>query len=140
MALTPVKKLSEVGNRLRKTFSMKTLLLSPNASETFVLEVGKSAIIQRLEVDKACVVEVFGTPTHDPLLDKNPYTFLATPERLVEDGSTVLRDGTIIQTRQYSIFTNLESPPKPQVYGRITNNQSVAAAITIKFMYLTVED
>lgn len=140
MALTPVKKLSEVGNRLRKNFQLKTLLLNPNATEKFVIDCGKSAIVQRLEVDGPCVVEVFGTENHSPILDQTPYRFVAVAGHLVDDGSTTLRDGTVIKSRQYSIFVNLETPGKPQVYGQITNSQPVAASITIKLMYLTVED
>lgn len=140
MALTPVKKLSEVGNRVRKNFLLKTLLLAPNASETFVIDSGTSAIVQRLEVDGPCVVEVFGTETHNPIIDKTPYKFVAIAGHLIDDGSTTLRDGTVIKSRQYSIFVNLESPTRKQVYGQITNSQAVAAAITIKLMYLTVED
>jgi hypothetical protein len=140
MALTPVKKLSEVGNRVRKNFELKTLLLAPNASETFVIDSGSSAIVQRLEVSGPCVVEVFGTETHNPIIDKTPYKFVAVAGHLVDDGSTTLRDGTVIKSRQYSIFVNLENPIRPQVYGQITNSQAVAASITIKLMYLTVED
>lgn len=140
MALTPVKKLSEVGNRVRKNFELKTLLLAPNASETFVIDSGSSAIVQRLEVSGPCVVEVFGTETHNPIIDKTPYKFVAVAGHLVDDGSTTLRDGTVIKSRQYSIFVNLETPIRPQVYGQITNSQAVAASITIKLMYLTVED
>lgn len=140
MALTPVKKLSEVGNRVRKNFELKTLLLAPNASESFVIDSGSSAIVQRLEVSGPCVVEVFGTETHNPIIDKTPYKFVAVAGHLVDDGSTTLRDGTVIKSRQYSIFVNLENPIRPQVYGQITNSQAVAASITIKLMYLTVED
>jgi hypothetical protein len=140
MALTPVKKLSEVGNRVRKNFELKTLLLAPNASESFVIDSGSSAIVQRLEVSGPCVVEVFGTETHNPIIDKTPYKFVAVAGHLVDDGSTTLRDGTVIKSRQYSIFVNLENPIRPQVYGQITNSQPVAASITIKLMYLTVED
>jgi hypothetical protein len=140
MALTPVKKLSEVGNRVRKAFELKTLLLAPNASESFVIDSGSSAIVQRLEVSGPCVVEVFGTETRNPIIDKTPYEFVAVAGHLVDDGSTTLRDGTVIKSRQYSIFVNLETPIRPQVYGKITNSQAVAASITIKLMYLTVED
>lgn len=140
MALSPVKKLSEVGNRVRKNFELKTLLLAPNASESFVIDSGSSAIVQRLEVSGPCVVEIFGTETHNPIIDKTPYKFVAVAGHLVDDGSTTLRDGTVIKSRQYSIFVNLETPIRSQVYGQITNSQAVAASITIKLMYLTVED
>ena len=140
MALVAVKKLSEVGNRVRKTYEIKTLLLAPNASETFVIDCGASAIVQRLEVDSPCVVEVYGVADKNPVDDPTPYKFVATADHLIDDGSTQLRDGTIIKTRQYSIFVNLENPKQPQVYGVITNNQSTSASITLTLTYLTVED
>lgn len=140
MALVAVKKLSEVGNRVRENYSIKTLLLAPNASETFVIDCGSSAIVQRLKVDAPCVVEVYGVADKNPIDDPTPYRFVATAERLMDDGSTVLRDGTILKTRQYSIFVNHEDPKQPQVYGVITNNQSTPASITLTLTYLTVED
>jgi len=140
MALVPVKKLSEVGNRVRQTYSIKTILLTPNASESFVIDCGASAIVQRLKVDSPCVVEVFGVADHNPIDDPTPYTFIAKADRLMDDGSTVLRDGTVLKTRQYSIFVNLENPKRPQVYGKITNNQPTSVSITLTLTYLTVED
>jgi len=140
MALVPLKKLSEVGNRVRKTFELKTLLLAPNASESFVIDCGASAIVQRLKVDKMCVVEVFGVEDHNAFDDPTPYKFAAVTGHLMDDGSTVLRDGTVLKTRQYSIFVNLETPKRAQVYGKITNTGPLAASITFDLTYLTVED
>lgn len=140
MALVPVKKLSEVGNRVREYFQLKTLLLSPNASESFVIDCGASAIVQRLKVSHPCVVEVFGVENHNAIDDPTPYKFVAITGHLMDDGSTTLRDGTVIKTRQYSIFVNLEKPKRPQMYGKITNTGATSAAITIDLTYLTVED
>lgn len=140
MALIPKKKLSEVGSRPREEFTITTLLLAPNASESFVIPCGGTAIIIRLGVSSPCMVEVYGTEDHDPIVDPTPYKLLATADHLFDDGSTALRDGTIIKTRQYSIFTNLETPLKPQVYGVITNTTAQSAAIKLTLKYLTVED
>ncbi len=140
MALIPVKKLSEVGNRARKNFQLKTLLLAPNASESFVIGCGASAIVQRLKVTSPCVVEVYGVEDHNSIDDPTPYKFVATTGHLMDDGSTTLRDGTVLKTRQYSIFVNLETPNKSQMYGKITNTGSTSVAITFSLTYLTVED
>lgn len=141
MALYPDRKrLSEVGNRTRKKFELTTLTLAPNDYEDFVIDCGSSAIVQNLKVSAPCVVEVFGVEDHNPVDDPNPYRFLATSDHLMDDGSTMLRDGTVFKTRQYSIFVNLEKPNKPQMYARITNNQPQAVAITLTLFYLTVED
>lgn len=140
MALVPIKKLSEVGNRTRKTFEITTLVLAPNASESFAIDCGMSAIVQRLKVSAACVVEVFGVADHNPVDDPTPYKFIATADHLFDDGSTMLRDGTVLKSRQYSIFVNLEDPKQPQMYGKITNTLATPQAITLTLTYLTVED
>ena len=140
MALVPIKKLSEVGNRTREYFELTTLLLAPNASEVFVIDCGATAIVQKLAVDRPCVVEVYGVEDRNPIDDPTPYRFIAVSGHLADDGATTLRDGTVLKTRQYSIFANLETPKRAQVYGVITNNQSTATAINFKMTYLTVED
>lgn len=139
-ALIPRKKLSEVGNRPRKLFEITTLLLAPNASESFVIPCGATAIVQRLRVSAPCMVEVYGVADHNPIVDPTPYKFLATADHLFDDGSTALRDGTIIKTRQYSMFVNLDTPLKPQMYGVITNTTAQSVAIKLTLTYLTVED
>ena len=138
--LAPGKRLSQVGNRERKTFHFETILLTPGSYEDFVLDTGKSAIVQRLRVSGECLVQVFASEDHSPVIDPTPYTFKAVPGSLVEDGSTKMTDGTVFKTRQYSIFVNLETPTKPQVYARITNTQAVSTKITLDLIYLTVED
>lgn len=140
MALIPVKKLSEVGNRVRQTTRLTTLVLAPNASESFAIECGSTAIVQRLAVNSPCVVEVFGVEDHNPIDDPNPYKFIATDGHLMDDGTTFFRDGTTLKTRQYSIFVNLETPKRAQMYGKITNTGTSARSITLDLTYLIVED
>ena len=140
LPLKPVKRLSEAGLKRRQNFEYVTISLAPNQMEAFTFECGMSAIIQRLEVDSPAVVQMWGHPEYDTRVDPNPYTFRATADHLMDDGSTALRDGTIIKTRQYSIFTNLETPSQPQVYGTITNIGTTLKKITLKIQYLTVEE
>ncbi|MND67827.1 hypothetical protein D3C80_592530 [compost metagenome] len=138
--LIPKKRLSEVGNRVRQKFNFVSTLLTPGAHEDFVLESGASAIVQRLRVSSPCVVEFFGTEDHSPIIDPTPYRFKAVAGHLMDDGTTQMSDGTVIKSRQYSNFINLEDPVKPRVYGRITNTQPVNATITLDLLFLTVED
>jgi hypothetical protein len=140
MAMSQGKKLSEAGLRKRQTFTYTTAVLAPNASEAFAMELGHSAIVLRLLVSSPCLVEVYGDPSFDPAIDPNPYTFRATSDHLMDDGSTLLRDGTVLKSRQYSIFVNLEDPTKPFMYGQITNNSATPIAITLKIIYLIVEE
>lgn len=140
MALTPVKKLSEVGSRPRQSFEYETLLLAPNATEAFVFNCGYSAIVQRLQVSAPCMVEMWAAPDRNSQRDPNPYTFVATSDHLLDDGTTFLRDGSILKTRQYSIFVNQEAQKQPRMYGYITNTGSQPVKIKLTIQYLTVED
>lgn len=139
-AMTPSKKLSEAGLRRRKNFTYTTATLKPNSSEAFSMELGMSVIVQKLKVSSPCLVEVYGDPNFDPEIDPNPYAFRATADHLLDDGSTLLMDGTVLKTRQYSIFVNLESPSKPFLYGQITNNSPTNVKITLDLTYLIVEE
>lgn len=141
MALIPKKRLSEVGNRDRETYTYTTQLLALNQTESFELDPGGSTVIvQRLSLDVPCVVEVWAAPDRNTLLDPNPYTFSATADHLIDDGQTMLKDGTTIKTRQYSMFVNMESPKQSKFYGYITNTGTETVAITLTLSFLTVED
>lgn len=140
LPLLPRKKLSDAGLKRRQIFEFRSINLLPNQTEEFVLECGMSAIVQRLELDSPAVVQFWGTPDYNPAIDPNPYTFRATPDHLFDDGSTGLADGTIIRTRQYSVFVNLESPSQPYMYGTIMNTGATAKQINLKIMFLTVEE
>lgn len=82
------------------------------------LPLGVSSIVYNLNVSRPCKVEVFGTRDRT---DVNPYTFIATEDHLADDGTVILNDGSSFQSRQYSIFANLEDPPRPMVYATITS-------------------
>jgi hypothetical protein len=75
---------------------------------------------------------VFGTAQKN---EPNPYTFRATEDHLTDDGTTLLSDGTVIKTRQYSIFANLEEPVQEKVYARITNLSPVGGPLDIDILY-----
>jgi hypothetical protein len=96
------------------------------------MDLGISSIVYALTVNRPVLVEVFATSL---LNETNPYAFLATPDHLVDDGSVLLDDGSVIQQRQYSIFANQETPPEPRVYARITNIDGVAGNVTVKLTY-----
>ena len=54
---------------------------------------------------------------------------------VIDDGTVLLDDGSVIQQRQYSIFANLEDPPEPNVYARITNIDGLDGNLTLSLMY-----
>ena len=104
-------------------------LLGFGTSE-FKLNLGVSAIVYSVGVSRPVKVEVFGTAAKD---EDNPYTFIATPDHLVDDGTVILNDGSSFQSRQYSIFTNMETPPDSNVYVTLTSLSPYLASTPITF-------
>lgn len=98
------------------------------------LELGISSVVYGLTVSRPVKIEIFGDPSRG---EPNPYTFVATPDHLTDDGTVVLNDGSSYQSRQYSIFANFEEPPKPKVYGRISSLNAFLASdpITLTIYY-----
>jgi hypothetical protein len=116
----------------RKQFEYYIPNLPSGDFDEFVIDTGIASIVYALTVNRPVLVEVFSNKF---LNETNPYAFLATPDHLIDDGSVLLDDGSVIQQRQYSIFANQETPPEPRVYGRITNIDGVAGNVTLKLTY-----
>ena len=100
----------------------------------FTMKLGQAAIVYNLSVSRPVKVEVFGTPEKN---EPNPYTFIATPDHLTDDGSVWLNDGSSYQSRQYSIFTNLEEPPKDIHYVTVTSidNHLANTPVVLELLY-----
>lgn len=105
-----------------------TSLLGYGTAE-LVLPLGVSSIVYALSVSRPVKVEVFGTPDKS---EPNPYTFIATPDHLTDDGVVVLNDGSSYQSRQYSIFANMEDPPTSNVYVTISSLDPFEATSPVK--------
>jgi len=110
----------------RKTFSFAIPSLVSGATYLYTAQLGYASIIYSLGVTAPVKVEVFGTlagqtsnTTPNPY-EQNPYTFIATSRRTYDDGTIFFSDGTSMQTRQYSIFANLEDPATKNIYFKIT--------------------
>ena len=99
----------------------------------FTMKLGQAAIVYNLSVSRPVKVEVFSTPAKN---EPNPYTFIATPDHLVDDGTVWLSDGSSYQSRQYSIFTNLEDPPKDTHYVTVTSIDNHLASTPVVFELL----
>lgn len=102
----------------RRRYATRIDTLLGYGSVQFNLPLGVSSIVYGLTVSRPVKVEVFGTAARD---EPNPYTFIATPDHLTDDGSVILNDGSSFQSRQYSIFANLEDPPTQNVYVTMTS-------------------
>lgn len=116
----------------RKKWSYEIEDLPPTTSIDFDIDIGIASIVYALTVSRPCLVEVFATAEKN---ESNPYTFYATLDHLVDDGTVLLNDGSVIQQRQYSIFANQEEPPVGRVYGRITNIDGIGGPISINLTY-----
>lgn len=99
-----------------------------------VLPLGVSSIVYNLKVSRPVKVEVFGNVAMN---EDNPYTFIATPDHLIDDGTVILNDGSSFQSRQYSIWNNLEDPPNQNVYMKISSIDNYLAGdpVDLEVMY-----
>jgi hypothetical protein len=118
----------------RQDYAHTTPAIEINQFYEFEIPLGVSFIVYRLMLSRPCRIEVFGTADKT---EPNPYTFIATADHLVDDGSILLNDGSIIQSRQYSIFANLETPAQPKVYARISNTDNSITPVTVSLVYFT---
>jgi hypothetical protein len=96
----------------------------------------KTVVIHALSVDIACQVQAFETAAR---LDSNPYTFIATPDHLSDDGSTLMSDGTILRGRRYSILSNMDATPTNDQYFTISNLGTVPIDVTLTIDFLPIE-
>lgn len=122
----------EQGYASRNEWTYTVPNLAVGASIDFPIELGEALIVYNLTVSRPVQVTIWGTPLKD---EANPYTFIATPTHLADDGTATLSDGTLIKTRQYSIFANLEDPAQQRVYATVTSTDDVAGPVTITLLY-----
>jgi hypothetical protein len=125
--------LSGAGRTIERKKFHRTIADLPAGGYTeFIMDIGISSIVYGLTVSRPCLVEVFSTELKN---ESNPYTFLATLDHLVDDGTVLMSDGSTIQQRQYSIFSNQEEPVKHQVYARVTNIDGVGGSVDVDLTY-----
>jgi hypothetical protein len=110
----------------RKLYSFDIPTLATGAVFRHTAEIGYANLVYNLTVTAPVKVEVFSTSAAatstvvpNPF-EPNPYTFIATSRRTTDDGTIYFSDGTSMQTRQYSMFANLEDPATKNVYFKIT--------------------
>jgi hypothetical protein len=118
----------------RRKYSRTITTLLGYGTVQFVMELGVSSVVYGLTVSRPVKIEVFGTPARN---EPNPYTFIGTPDHLTDDGTVILNDGSSFQSRQYSIFANLEDPPNSNIYVTMTSIDSYLAAtpVTLELWY-----
>lgn len=106
----------------------------------FALPLGKTIIVYKLSVDTSCTVEAFETMAAN---ESNPYMFVATPDHLADDGSTLMSDGTVLRGRRYDIMTNQENSGDAtkdiNIYFRVTNTDVIDKSVTLTIAFLPIE-
>lgn len=114
-----------------------TPIIPPNNSYTFSMVLGGTITLMELSVSSSYIqVEAFSTVDMN---DTNPYTFISSSSKLMDDGSSVMSDGSIQYGRRYTLLSNLESPAKNIIYWKITNLDNVDQAVTLNLLYLVME-
>lgn len=125
---------------VRQTVAASTPVLLPEQAYEVALPLGKTILVFKLEVDTSCHVEAFETAARD---DTNPYTFIATADHLIDDGSTLMSDGTVLRGRRYTILTNQENVGDAttdiNIYFRVTNTDVVDKGINLTISFLPIE-
>lgn len=110
--------------------------LEPNAFFDFELNLGKTIIVNKLSLSVPMRLEIYSLPDRS---DTNPFVFIATADHLIDDGSTLMSDGTVYRSRKYSILSNDEEPALPTLYFRITNTEQLPSSCTISITYIVLE-
>jgi hypothetical protein len=121
---------------VRQTLTHSTAVLQPAGVEEFSLPIGRTAIVLTLGVDTPCTVEAFGTILRN---ESNPFKFVATSNHLIDDGSSLMTDGSVLRGRRYSILANDEQGSSLDVYFRITNSDTVAKNVNLTLTFIPIE-
>jgi hypothetical protein len=118
----------------RRRYEITTPNIAGYGNVEIDIPLGISSIIYNLTVSRPCKVEAFSTAARN---DENPYTFIATADHLVDDGTVFLSDGSSFQSRQYSIWANHEEPAKPNIYVTVTSIDQFHAntSVTLSLFY-----
>lgn len=128
------------GLGFRQTVTHLEQNILAGASREFSLPLGKTALVYKLEVDTSCKVEAFDTLARD---ETNPFLFIATPDHLKDDGSTLMTDGTILRGRRYTILSNQENVGNAttdiNIYFRVTNTDVVDKGVSLTISFLPIE-
>lgn len=118
----------------RQTHTVTIPSLQGYGNADITLPLGVASIVYKIEVSRPVKLEVFGSAARN---EPNPYTFVATTGHLVDDGTVILNDGSSFQTRQYTVFANMENPVNSNVYATVTSLDCTQAGnpVTLSFYY-----
>lgn len=111
--------------------------IAPDGTVDFTAGFGKTAMILKLEVTHPDLeIQAHTTSTRS---DGNPYKFVSRVGHLIDDGSSLLDDGSTQYNRRFAFVSNLESTPSVNTYWRVINHGSSGVTPTITITYLPIE-
>lgn len=132
---TPVPA-GEIRNNGRQTAIHVIDNLGVDAQVEFELKMGATAIVLKLETSRPIKVTAFGSPEKEEL---NPYEFISTDDHLADDGRQLLSDGSVLRTRNYSIFANFQNPVGDYIYFTVDNLGETVGPVTITVTFVTMQ-
>lgn len=129
-------------NPSRWKITLRTPLLNPGDYNQTILQFAKSVILDRLQVDKICDIELKESNL-DILLNYDfnqtlKYSF-TDPENLVLKNQFTFKDGTPLITRHQRIFMNKDPVPQKFIYYQVTNTSSSATMISSTFTIMGID-
>lgn len=121
---------------VRQYYTHTVDALPPESSVEFELPFGKTVMVLKLSLSRPAKITVWSTPDHT---ETNPYSFLATDGHLTDDGSMLLSDNSVLKLRNYSMFTNMESPVQEKVYAVLESTDAGDGPVTLNVTYIVIE-
>lgn len=124
-------------NRKRKSVFITSNLLEFDEFQNFVLDIGSSILVTKLEVSDPATVEIF---SKSDMSDEIPYKFISTEDHLIDDGRMLMTDNSIMYSKRTFTLFNNDDPVKNKIYCRLTNSELVGAlAISLTIEYIPIE-
>ncbi|SBV38446.1 hypothetical protein BN7874_247 [Phage NCTB] len=129
--------LSNQGVRSIVEYTATEQIESGGVHEFSLTNIGKTIMMLKLELNAFDIkVEGFTNINYD---DNNPFTFISSPARFVDEGITDLSDGTQDFRRRFSFMSNLDEAVSSTLYFRFTNMGDAPATPKMTLTYLVLE-
>ena len=121
----------------RHLVSFLTDEINTNGYQEFEMVLGGTITILELSVSTGNVqVEAFSSVDRS---ETNPYAFISSLTQLVDDGSSIMSDGSVVYGRRYTILSNLDATPNNTIYWKITNLDGTPQTVTLNVLYVPIE-
>ena len=110
--------------------------IQPQSYADFNMKLGNTIMVLKNSVSAPCLLEVYTTNARN---DENPYRFKAAEGHLLDDGSAMQEDGTIVRTRRFNFWSNLEEEADGNIFFRILNTSDEEIAVTLDLLFVVIE-